>query len=43
MRKSTFHLEHQHKDINSKIIVGLERISEAFRVLLWEHAKRNAD
>ncbi|WP_353777208.1 MarR family transcriptional regulator [Winogradskyella sp. 3972H.M.0a.05] len=27
-------------DLNSKIIVGLGRISEVFKVLLWEQAKR---
>ena len=30
---------HQQNDPDSKIVAGLERISEAFRVLLWEHAK----
>ena len=29
----------QQSDLSSKIVVGLERISEAFRALLWEHAK----
>lgn len=28
-----------HDDVSAKIVVGLERISEAFRVLLWEHGK----
>lgn len=27
------------QDVSGKITVGLERISEAFRVLLWEHGK----
>ncbi len=36
---SVFDLTHQQDDLSSRIVVGLERISEAFRVLLWEHAK----
>lgn len=39
MSKSIFDISFQHKDINSKIVIGLERISEVFRTLLWEHAK----
>ena len=39
MDKSVFDLEFQQKSITSKIVVGLERISEVFKVLLWEHAK----
>ncbi|MDN5201938.1 MarR family transcriptional regulator [Fulvivirgaceae bacterium BMA10] len=39
MAKSIFDPKSQEKDIKSKIVIGLERISEAFRVLLWEHAK----
>lgn len=39
MNKSAFNLKHQQQDLSSKIVVGLERISEAFKVLLWEHAK----
>jgi len=38
MEKSLFNLENQ-ASINNKIVVGLERISEAFKVLLWEQAK----
>ncbi len=34
-----FDLITQQNDTSSKIVVGLERISEAFRVLLWEHGK----
>lgn len=30
----------QPQDISSKIVAGLERISEVFRVLLWEKAKQ---
>ena len=40
MRKSAFDIEQQNKDLSDKIVVGLERISEAFRVLLWDHAKK---
>ncbi|GGX10260.1 MarR family winged helix-turn-helix transcriptional regulator [Aquimarina muelleri] len=39
MSKSIFDISFQHKDVNSKIVIGLERISEVFRSLLWEHAK----
>ena len=39
MKKSIFNIEHQQTDLSSKIVAGLERISEVFRVLLWEHAK----
>ncbi|MCF6222943.1 MAG: MarR family transcriptional regulator [Flavobacteriaceae bacterium] len=39
MDKSIFNIEFQQKSITSKIVVGLERISEVFKVLLWEHAK----
>ena len=39
MEKSTFNPEQQQKDISSKIVAGLERISEVFKVLLWDKAK----
>ncbi|WP_127025037.1 MarR family transcriptional regulator [Flagellimonas beolgyonensis] len=39
MNESTFNPEQQQKDISSKIVAGLERISEVFKVLLWEKAK----
>ena len=39
MDNSTFNPEQQEKDISSKIVAGLERISEVFKVLLWEKAK----
>ncbi len=38
MSKSIFNPGQQENDIASKIIVGLERISEAFKALLWEKA-----
>lgn len=40
--KSAFDLKRQNKKIESKIVVALERISEAFRVLLWNESKENA-
>jgi len=39
MDKSIFDITFQNTDTVSKIVVGLERISEAFRALLWEYAK----
>jgi DNA-binding MarR family transcriptional regulator len=40
--KSPFDLNQQNKKVESKIVVALERISEAFRVLLWNESKENA-
>lgn len=40
--KSAFDLKRQNKKIESKIVVALERISEAYRVLLWNESKENA-
>ena len=39
MDKSIFNPGEQEKNISNKIVVGLERISEVFKVLLWEKAK----
>ena len=39
MKESAFNPEQQEKDISSKIVAGLERVSEVFKVLLWEKAK----
>ncbi len=39
---SSFDLQTQEKKIESKIVVALERISEAFRVLLWNESKENS-
>ncbi|MFD2824358.1 MarR family winged helix-turn-helix transcriptional regulator [Lacinutrix iliipiscaria] len=39
MTKSAFNIKQQETNLTSKIVVGLERVSEAFKVLLWEHAK----
>lgn len=40
--QTAFDLYQQNKKIESKIVVALERISEAFRVLLWNESKENA-
>lgn len=37
---SSFNPEYQNTNIDAKIVVALERISEAFRVLLWEISKK---
>lgn len=39
MSNSIFDPTNQEKDLPSKIVAGLERVSEAFKVLLWEKAK----
>lgn len=39
MKKSAFDLEHQNSSIESKIIASLERVSQSFRVLLWNESK----
>lgn len=39
MIKSTFNPAYQEHDISSKIVAGMERVSEVFKVLLWEKAK----
>lgn len=36
---SVFNLKHQNINLDSKIVAGLERLSQVFRVLLWEKAK----
>jgi len=42
MSKSPFDLQHQNQSTESKIIASLERISQAFRVLLWNESKEHA-
>ncbi|MDT7828055.1 MarR family winged helix-turn-helix transcriptional regulator [Pricia sp. S334] len=37
-----FNPEYQNQQIEGKIVVALERISQAFRVLLWQEGKENA-
>lgn len=39
MNKSDFDLNHQNQSTESKIVASLERISQAFRVLLWRESK----
>jgi DNA-binding MarR family transcriptional regulator len=39
MKKSPFDVTHQNSNIESKIIASLERVSQAFRVLLWNESK----
>ena len=41
MKNSSFDIKHQSVQIESKIVVALEKISEAFRVLLWQESKGN--
>lgn len=36
---SIFDTNAQQNNVSAKIVVGLERISETFRTLLWEHSK----
>ena len=42
MKHSSFNLSGQNQKIESRIVVALERISEAFRVLLWNESKENS-
>ncbi len=42
MKNSSFNLNEQNQKIESRIVVALERISEAFRVLLWNESKENS-
>ncbi len=39
MPKSSFDQDEQINHLDNKIVVGLERIYEAFRVLLWQQSK----
>ncbi|HTO36753.1 MAG TPA: MarR family winged helix-turn-helix transcriptional regulator [Flavobacterium sp.] len=39
MNHSDFNLDHQNQNTESKIVAALERISQAFRVLLWQQSK----
>jgi DNA-binding MarR family transcriptional regulator len=39
MERSVFLQDEQNASLSSKIVVSLEKISEVFRVLLWEQAK----
>lgn len=42
MKYSSFDLNEQNQKIESRIVVALERVSEAFRVLLWNESKENS-
>lgn len=42
MKKSAFDLNHQNSSIESKIVASLERVSQAFRVLLWNESKEHS-
>lgn len=39
MNKSTFNPAQQENDISSKIVAAMERVSEVFKILLWEQSK----
>ena len=39
MKKSAFDILNQNTNTDSKIIASLERIAQAFRVLLWNESK----
>lgn len=41
VKDSTFNPEHQAGNTASKVVAALERISESFRVLLWQEAKQH--
>lgn len=42
MKRSAFDLVHQNSSIESKIVASLERVSQAFRVLLWNESKEHS-
>ena len=42
MEKSPFDLSYQNQHTDGKIVVALERISQAFRVLLWNESKEHS-
>ncbi len=39
---SVFNLENQNSNLDNKIVAGLERLSQVFRILLWEKAKEHS-
>lgn len=39
MKGTAFNPENQELELSSKIVAGLERVSQAFKVLLWDKAK----
>lgn len=42
MKPSDFDLEYQNQNIESKIVVALERISQSFRSLLWQESTESS-
>jgi len=38
---SVFNLDNQNVNLDNKIVAGLERLSQVFRILLWEKAKKH--
>lgn len=38
--KSIFNHKYQHDDLDGKLVLALERISQVFRLLLWEQTKK---
>lgn len=39
---SVFNLDTQNGNLDNKIVAGLERLSQVFRILLWEKAKEHS-
>lgn len=39
---SVFNLDNQNANLDNKIVAGLERLSQVFRILLWEKAKEHS-
>ncbi len=42
MKKSDFDLKHQNQSTESRIVASLEKIAQAFRVLLWQESREFA-
>ncbi|GAB3326452.1 hypothetical protein GCM10027299_25490 [Larkinella ripae] len=40
MKDSVFNLNQQNSSVDAKIVAGLERIGEVFRVLLWQQSRQ---
>lgn len=40
--RSPFNTRYQGSELDSKLVVALDRVSEAFRVLVWEQSRLNA-
>lgn len=39
---SVFNLQNQNSNLDNKIVAGLERLSQVFRILLWNKAKKHS-